>query len=228
MSDDTGHDQELLPRDGESEDTATGKEIAVGSKWSSVIEALQGTTYGLRKQKQKVEAQTELVRAYREGEGALHALMQTAERLEQDETLHRIEFASKQRAYDIRDLEQNLAMDRLRREAVEERNRAELLTLEHDLRRAQLELELEEIKQRRLALQGATVEPEKAVIDPNVEQARTAIKRYMDRHQYLGADKRQWFEQIEGDLARGAISREMAEEMKEDIEQIIRDNILAP
>ncbi len=66
------------------------------------------------------------------------------------------------------------------------------------------------------------------MVDPHVEQARTAFKQYMDRHQNLLADKKKWVAQIQEDLERGEISEDLADERKEDIEQIMRDNTLSP
>lgn len=231
MSDVKETDQEFLPRDGESsEDTTTGKKVAVGSQgsWSRLVDVMQGTTSGLRKQNQKVNAQSDLIRSYRHVEEELHALMETGKRMKLQESMLEAEYAAKGADYKIRAEQQELELSRLKREALEEKNRADLLTLEHDLKRESLELQLDEIRQRRLALQGQASEPQKEVVDPNVEQARTAIKRYMDRHQHLGRDKKQWFTQIEEDLVSGAISEDLADEMKEDIEQIIRDNVLSP
>ncbi len=49
----------------------------------------------------------------------------------------------------------------------------------------------------------------------------------MDRHQNLLADKKKWVAQIQEDLERGEISEDLADERKEDIEQIMRDNTLS-
>jgi hypothetical protein len=234
MSDDEEPDQEFVPREADessaSAHTKTGKEVAVGSQgsWSRLVDVMHGTTYALRKQKQKVDAQTDLIRSYRQAEEELHALMETGTRMKRQESMLEAEYTAKERELKIRAKQQDLEEERLNREVMEEKNRADLLTLEHDLKRESLELQLEEIRQRRFALQGQASEPQKEVVDPNVEQARTEIKRYMDRHQHLGRDKKQWFTQIKEDLERGEISEDLADEMKEDIEQIIRDNVLSP
>ncbi len=234
MSDDKGNNQEYLPREADdssaSQQTETGKNITVGSQapWSRLVDVMQGTTYGLRKQNQKVNAQTDLIRSYRQAEEELHALMETAKRMKRQESMLEAEYTAKQRDYKIRAKQRDLEEERLNRETMEEKNRADLLTLEHDLKRESLELQLEEIRQRRHALQGQASEPQKEVVDPHVEQARTAFKQYMDRHQNLLADKKKWIAQIQEDLERGEISEDLADERKEDIEQIMRDNTLSP
>jgi hypothetical protein len=234
MSDDEETDQEYVPRDADessaSAQTKTGKEVAVGSQgsWSRLVDVMQGTTYALRKQKQKVDAQTDLIRSYRQAEEELHALMETGKRMKRQEALIEAEYADKLVERQIKALQRNLDIQRLEREAVEEKNRVDRLALEHEMQKASLELQIEQIKKDRLALQGQASEPQKEVVDPHVEQARTALKQCMDRHQNLRADKRKWFTLIDEDLANGTISEEEAEEMKEDLDQVMRDNTLSP
>nr|WP_093192634.1 hypothetical protein [Thiocapsa sp. KS1] len=231
MTDDKESVQEFLPRDAEGSSASkkgAGKEIEAQGSRPRFIEVMRGTTYGLRKQKQKVDAQNDLIRSYREAEKELHALMQTAKHLEQQEIILQGEFEAKRAEHRHLASRRNLDEQRLQREIKEEGYKQEIQDLEQQVKKASLELQLEEIKLRRLELQGRAIEPQKEVVDPHVEQARTEIKRYMDRHQYLGRDKKQWFTQIDGDLESGEISKDLAKWMKEDIEQIIRDNTLSP
>jgi hypothetical protein len=232
MTDDRESVQEFLPRDADESSASekeAGKEVAVGAQgpWARFVEGMRGTTHGLRKQKQKVDAQNDLIRSYREAEKELHALMQTAKHLEQQEVIVQGEFEAKLRDHRLRDMEQTRDMQRLEREIKEEENKKALLDLEQTLAHLKLRHDIAAKEKEIAELQGNTKDTQPAV-DPHVEQARTVLTQYMDRHKNLGGDKKKWFAQIDEDLANGTISEDEAEERKEDIEQIIRDNTLSP
>lgn len=177
--------------------------------------------------KRRVVAHAELYVAMQNAEKELLKLKQTPKRLEEEEVISQDKFAARKAELNVKLLEQNRNQERLLREIQEEKNAKDLLRLQQELKKIELELQIAELKNKMARLDGSAHDTPSSA-DPHIEQARDGIRRYMERNRNLGADKKKWFAQIDADLARGELSEEMAENMKEDIEQMIRDSLLKP
>lgn len=181
---------------------------------------LSESLYGLRTQKLKIAEQNEIFVALRRAQEELTALEKTPQRLEREDKIATDE-------YEARKIRQTLEKLRLSREIQEEKNAKGLLKLQQELKKVELELQIADLNKKMAGLNGSTHDTPSPA-DPQVEQARDDLKRYMERHRKLGNDKKQRFAEIEADLERGDITADTANNMKEDIEQIIRDALLKP
>lgn len=219
--------QEYIPKDEDNDHQAcsAGKQnLSKVDDKSNIIKRIKVTLseslYGLRTQKLKIAEQNEIFVALRRAQEELTALEKTPQRLEREDKIATDE-------YEARKIRQTLDKLRLSREIQEEQNAKDLLELQHAFKKVELELQIAELKNKMARLDGSAHDTPSSA-DPHIEQARDGIRRYMERNRNLGADKKKWFAQIDADLARGELSEEMAENMKEDIEQIIRDSLLKP
>ncbi len=177
--------------------------------------------------KRRVVAHAELYVAMQNAEKELLKLKQTPKRLEEEEVISQDKFAARKAELNVKLLEQNRNQERLLREIQEEKNAKDLLRLQQELKKIELELQIAELKNKMARLDGSAHDTPSPA-DPQLDQVRDDMKRYMERHRHLGNDKKKWFDQIEEDLVSKAISEELADEMKDDIEQMIRDAILKP
>lgn len=219
--------QEYIPKEEDNDHQAcsAGKQnLSKVDDKSNIIKRIKVTLseslYGLRTQKLKIAEQNEIFVALRRAQEELTALEKTPQRLEREDKIATDE-------YEARKIRQTLEKLRLSREIQEEQNAKDLLELQHAFKKIEIELQIAELNKKMAGLKGSAHDTPSSA-DPHIEQARDGIRRYMERNRNLGADKKKWFAQIDADLARGELSEEMAENMKEDIEQIIRDSLLKP
>lgn len=219
--------QEYIPKEEDNDHQAcsAGKQnLSKVDDKSNIIKRIKVTLseslYGLRTQKLKIAEQNEIFVALRRAQEELTALEKTPQRLEREDKIATDE-------YEARKIRQTLEKLRLSREIQEEQNAKDLLELQHAFKKIEIELQIAELNKKMAGLKGSAHDTPSSA-DPHIEQARDGIRRYMERNRNLGADKKKWFAQIDADLARGELSEEMAENMKEDIEQMIRDSLLKP
>lgn len=228
QSDDWEKRQELIPKD-----SGEGKEIATNLPWM-VDYALNKSLVGLRIQKRKVDAHRELYEAMRLAHEELTRLDDTPLRMKQERELKNSDYAVRGMEFAIKMLQQDLDQNRILKEIQEQKDAKEVLDLKKQLDILELQVKIADEKKKLAELEktlrneNEQEDPDKPVPDPKLDQVRDDMKRYMERNRNLGADKKKWFAQIDADLARGELSEEMAENMKEDIEQIIRDSLLKP
>lgn len=221
QSDDWEKRQELIPKD-----SGDGKEIATNLPWM-VDYALNKSLVGLRIQKRKVDAHRKLYEAMRLAHEELSRLDDTPVRMKQERELKNADYATRGMEFAIKTLQLDLDQNRILKEIQEEKNAKDLLRLQQDLKKIELELQIAELKNKMARLDGSAHDTQSPA-EPQLDQVRDDMKRYMERHRHLGNDKKKWFDQIEEDLVSKAISEELADEMKDDIEQMIRDAILKP
>ena len=191
------------------------------------MDALNNSQYGIRNRTRKAIAYRDMCEAMRLAAEELEKLDDTPARMKKERLIQEDEFKNRKKDIAVKGLQLDLDNNRLLRQIQKEQDAKELLDLKKRLKQSELELQIAELKNKMDRLDGSTHDmPSPA--DPQLEQVRDDMKRYMERHRHLGNDKKQWFAQIDADLARGELSEEMAENMKEDIEQIIRDTLLKP
>lgn len=232
----TDDDGERRPEDmaegntgNKSLDVKNEKRIATTKNLPWIVDyALNESFIGLQIQKRKTYAQKELFEAVRLAQEELTRLGETPARLEKEWKLQEIDYATRGMESAIKTLQLDRDQNRLLREIQEERDAKELLDKQKELKKLELDYEIAELKKKIAALEESAKKTDEPVSDPHIEQARDGIRRYMERNRDLGSDKKKWFAQIDADLARGELSEEMAENMKEDIEQMIRDSLLKP
>lgn len=219
--------QEYIPKDEDNDHQAcsAGKQnLSKVDDKSNIIKRIKVTLseslYGLRTQKLKIAEQNEIFVALRRAQEELTALEKTPQRLEREDKIATGE-------YEARKIRQTLEKLRLSREIQEEQNAKDLLELQHAFKKVELELQIAELKNKMARLDGSAHDTPSPA-DSQLDQVRDDMKRYMERHRHLGNDRKKWFAQIEEDLVSGAISEELADDMKDDLEQFIRDAILKP
>lgn len=205
------------------------KQLVLGSKTLGRINnyIFYDSARAAQRLKRRVVAHAELYVAMQNAEKELLKLQQTPKRLEEEEIISQEKYAARKAEMSVKLLEQNRNQERLLREIQEEKNAKDLLRLQQELKKTELELQIAELKKKMARLDGSAHDTQSPA-DPQLDQVRDDMKRYMERHRHLGNDKKKWFDQIEEDLVSGAISEELADEMKDDIEQMIRDAILKP
>lgn len=205
------------------------KQLVLGSKTLGRINnyIFYDSARAAQSLKRRVVAHAELYVAMQNAEKELLKLQQTPKRLEEEEMISQEKYAARKAEMSVKLLEQNRNQERLLREIQEEKNAKDLLRLQQELKKTELELQIAELKKKMARLDGSAHDTQSPA-DPQLDQVRDDMKRYMERHRHLGNDKKKWFDQIEEDLVSGAISEELADEMKDDIEQMIRDAILKP
>ncbi|MCO5761806.1 MAG: hypothetical protein NHG36_09885 [Chromatiaceae bacterium] len=234
QSDDWEKRQEWIPKGNasdQSNDSGDGKEVATNLPWM-VDYALNKSLVGLRIQKRKVDAHRELYEAIRLAQEELARLDDTPARMKQERKLKNADYAVRGMEFVNKTLQLDLDQNRILKEIQEQKDAKELLDLKKQLDMLELQVKIANEKKKLAELKKTSrkeqEEPDKPMPDPHIAQARDAMRQYMERHRDLGADKKKWFAQIDADLARGELSEEMAENMKEDVEQIIRDSLLKP
>lgn len=228
QSDDWEKRQELIPKD-----SGEGKEITTNLPWM-VDYALNKSLVGLRIQKRKFDAHRELYEAIRLAAEELEKLDDTPARMKKERLIQEDEFKNRKKDIAVKGLQLDLDQNRILKEIQEQKDAKEVLDLKKQLDILELQVKIADEKKKLAELEKTSRnekeqgDPDKPAPDPHIEQARDGIRRYMERNRNLGADKKKWFAQIDADLARGELSEEMAENMKEDIEQMIRDSLLKP
>lgn len=193
------------------------------------MDALNNSQYGIRNRTRKAIAYRDMCEAMRLAAEELEKLDDTPARMKKERLIQEDEFKNRKKDIAVKGLQLDLDNNRLLRQIQKEQDAKELLDLKKRLKQSELELQIADNKRKLAELkESASKVQEGPATDPQLEQVRDDMKRYMERHRHLGNDKKQWFAQIDADLARGELSEEMAENMKEDIEQIIRDTLLKP
>jgi hypothetical protein len=205
------------------------KQLVLGSKTLGRINnyIFYDSARAAQSLKRRVVAHAELYVAMQNAEKELLKLQQTPKRLEEEEVISQEKYAARKAEMSVKLLEQNRNQERLLREIQEEKNAKDLLRLQQELKKTELELQIAELKNKMARLDGSAHDTQSPA-DPQLDQVRDDMKRYMEMYRHLGNDRKKWFDQIEEDLANKAISEELADEMKDDIEQMIRDAILKP
>ncbi len=207
----------------------SGKNVATTKNLPWIVDyALNESFIGLQIQKRKTYAQKELFEAVRLAQEELTRLEETSARLENERILREADYATKGMEIAVKTLQLSRDQNRLLREIQEEKDKKELLAKQKEIDKVKLDIELAELNKKKAALGESAKKADEPVADSKVDGARESIRRYMERNRDLGADKKKWFAQIDADLARGELSEETAENMKEDIEQMIRDSLLKP
>ncbi len=216
-------------------DVKNEKRIATTKNLPWIVDyALNESFIGLQIQKRKTYAQKELFEAVRLAQDELTRLEETPARLEKERLIQEDEFKNRKKDIAVKGLQLDLDQNRILKEIQEQKDAKEVLDLKKQLDILELQVKIADEKKKLAELEKTSRnekeqgDPDKPAPDPHIEQARDGIRRYMERNRNLGADKKKWFAQIDADLARGELSEEMAENMKEDIEQMIRDSLLKP
>lgn len=210
-------------------DVKNEKRIATTKNLPWIVDyALNESFIGLQIQKRKTYAQKELFEAVRLAQEELIRLEETPARLVEERKLQEADYATRGMEFALKTLQLDRDQNRLLREIQEEKDATELLDKQKELKKLELDFEIAELKKKIAALDESAKKADEPGADPHIEQARYGIRRYMERNRDLGSDKKKWFAQIDADLARGELSEEMAENMKDDIEQMIRDSLLKP
>lgn len=229
MTDDAPR-QELLPRRGArdreddrlpTETRGRGLLAPLKTLIGRVRDHLDETPGGIRRMTEKVKLHGALYAAMEKTVDSLHRLQTMEDRLnraeEQADLDHQVARLEKQRAIE------RLKADIARVAKEDEHRQAEL-----DARIAEETVKALKAKHDARQWQASAAGDPADRVSPRVREVREVLKRYMADIRTLAIDKKAILVQIEADVASGALDAETAEAMRDQIEDLIRQQCSEP